>query len=139
MVRREVVAAKAGRSRAWLNDAALLLLDSSEVFIADQKGRDLAIFYLFLAIQECIDLAAHWVADAGWGEPDDAGSAFDVLADRAVIDRETATSLRAAVGLRNRIAHGYALLDYARVHGDAQRGLPALRRFLLAITEAAGI
>ena len=85
------------------------------------------------------DLAAHWVADAGWGEPDDAGSAFDLLADRRVIDRETATSLRAAVGLRNRIAHGYALLDYARVHQEAQAGIPALRRFLLAITEVAGI
>jgi uncharacterized protein YutE (UPF0331/DUF86 family) len=62
-----------------------------------------------------------------------------VLADRRVIDRETATSLRAAVGLRNRIAHGYALLDYARVHQEAQAGIPALRRFLLAITEVAGI
>ena len=30
-----------------------------------------------LAIQACIDLAAHRVADGGWGEPDDAGSAFD--------------------------------------------------------------
>ena len=101
--------------------------------------RKQADLYLFLAIQKCIDLAAHWVADAGWGEPDDAGSAFDVLADRAVIDRETATSLRAAAGLRNRIAHGYALLDYGRVHDEAQTGIPALRRFLLAITEAAGI
>jgi len=139
MVRREVVAAKAGRSRAWLNDAAAILLNPLDVFLADPRGRDLAIFYLFLAIQECIDLAAHWVADAGWGEPDDAGSAFDMLADRNVIDRETATSLRTAVGLRNRIAHGYALLDYARVHQEAQAGIPALRRFLLAIAEAAGI
>ncbi len=139
MVRREVVAAKAGRSRAWLNDAAALLLQPPAVFLADPKGRDLAIFYLFLAIQECIDLAAHWVADEGWGEPDDAGSAFDVLADRRVLDRETATSLRAAVGLRNRIAHGYALLDYARVHQEAEAGIPALRRFLLAITDAARI
>jgi len=60
-------------------------------------------------------------------------------ADRGVIDRETATSLRAAVGLRNRIAHGYALLDATRVHREAQTGIPALRHFLLAITEVAGI
>lgn len=139
MVRREVVAAKAGRSRAWLNDAAALLLQPPDLFLADPKGRDLAIFYLFLAIQECIDLAAHWVADEGWGEPDDAGSAFDMLADRIVLDRETATALRAAVGLRNRIAHGYALLDYARVHQEAHAGIPALRRFLLAISDTARI
>ena len=68
-----------------------------------------------------------------------AGSAFDVLADRRVIDRGTATALRAAAGLRNRIANGYALLDYDRVHREAQTGIPALRTFFLAITEAAGV
>jgi uncharacterized protein with HEPN domain len=41
--------------------------------------------------------------------------------------------------LRNRIAHGYALLDYARVHQEAQAGLPALRGFLVAIAKAAGV
>jgi uncharacterized protein YutE (UPF0331/DUF86 family) len=79
------------------------------------------------------------VADAGWSEPDDAASAFDVLAERGVIDRVTATTLRAAAGLRNRIAHGYAMLDYARVHREAQDGIPALRAFLAAITTAAGL
>lgn len=139
MVRREVVATKAGRARAWLNDAATTLLGPLDVFQADAKSRDLSLFYLFLAIQECIDLAAHWVADEGWGEPDDAGSAFDVLGDRQVIDREVATALRAAVGLRNRIAHGYALVDYGRVHREAQGGIPALRSFLVAIATAAGL
>ena len=139
MVRCEVVATKAGRARAWLNDAATTLLGPLDAFLSDAKGRDLALFYLFLAIQESIDIAAHWVADEGWGEPDDAGSAFDLLADRRVIDRETATALRAAAGLRNRIGHGYALLDYDRVHREAQAGIPALRTFLLAITGAAGM
>ena len=139
MVKRDVVAAKVGRARACLNDAGPTLLGSRDAFVADPARRDLALFYLFLAIQECIDLAAHWVADAGWGEPDDAGSAFDVLAERGVIDVETATTLRAAAGLRNRIAHGYAMLDYARVHREAQPGIPALRAFLAAIVGAAGI
>jgi uncharacterized protein YutE (UPF0331/DUF86 family) len=139
VVRREVVASKVSRARAWLNDAAPPLLGPQEAYLADPQRRDLALFYLFLAIQECIDLAAHWVADAGWNEPDDAASAFDVLAERAAIERETATRLRAATGLRNRIAHGYAMLDYARVHREAQEGIPALRVFLAAITTAAGL
>lgn len=60
MVRRDIVAAKAGRARAWLNDAAPALLGPLEACLADAKARDLSLFYLFLAIQECIDLAAHW-------------------------------------------------------------------------------
>jgi uncharacterized protein YutE (UPF0331/DUF86 family) len=126
-------------ARAWLNDAERLLAQSTTEFRADVKGRDLALFYLFLATQECIDLAAHWVADEGWGEPDDAGSAFDLLADRGVITGEVATALRGATGLRNRIAHGYALLDYDRVHREAREGIPSLRRFLVAIATRVGV
>ncbi len=139
MVRRDVVASKVGHARTWLNDAESLFERSVEAFRTDVQGRDLALFYLFLAIQECIDLAAHWVADEGWGEPDDAGSAFDLLADRGVITREWATALRAATGLRNRIAHGYALLDYARVQREAREGIPSIRTFLAAIATSAGI
>jgi len=47
--------------------------------------------------------------------------------DRGVIDRAVADRLREGVGLRNRIAHGYALLDYQRVRSEALIGMPAMR------------
>jgi len=56
VVRREVAAAKAGRARGWLNDAAATLLTPLDAFLSDPKAGDLALFYLFLAIQESIDL-----------------------------------------------------------------------------------
>jgi uncharacterized protein YutE (UPF0331/DUF86 family)/predicted nucleotidyltransferase len=139
MVRPDVAGARVARARAWLEDAAALLGRTPEEFVADTRGRDLALFYLLLAIQECIDLAAHWVADEGWAPPDDAGSTFDVLADRGAIGREVADALRGAAGLRNRIAHGYAMLDYGRVHRESQSGLPALRVLLEAVARAAGL
>jgi uncharacterized protein YutE (UPF0331/DUF86 family) len=112
MVRREVAGAKIARAEAWLAAADPALGLPVEQFVASPERRDVAIFYLFLAIQECIDLAAHWVADAGWPLADDAGSTFDVLADHGSIGSDLAAALRRGVGLRNRIAHGYALLDY---------------------------
>lgn len=138
MVHRDIVAAKAGRARGWINDCAPAFAGSVAAFVEDRAQRDLALFYLFLAIQECIDIAAHWVADEGWGEADDAGSAFDIVADHGLILRETAAVLRSAAGLRNRIAHGYAMLDYGRIHAEAQAGIPALRTFLAAVTSPAG-
>ena len=102
---------RVARAAAWLDDASRLLDQSAESFVEAVKDRDLAIFYLFLAIQECIDLSAHWVADR----------------------------LRLAAGLRNRIAHGYAMLDYRRVQTEAQAGIPALRRFLAAVARDAGL
>ena len=127
------------RAQAWLSDAESLLAAPPDEFVADRKGRDLALFYLFLAIQESIDLGAHWVADEGWAPPDDAGSTFDVLADRGVIARPVADGLRAAAGLRNRIAHGYAMLDYRRVQEESRAGIRPVRLFLEAVATAAGL
>ena len=139
MVRREVAGARLTRAAAWLDDASRILDQPIDDFVAATKDRDLALFYLFLSIQECIDLSAHWVADAGWGVPDDAGSTFDVLAARQCIDQDLADRLRLAAGLRNRIAHGYAMLDYRRVHAESQAGIPALRQFLAAVAREAGL
>lgn len=139
MVRRDVAGVRVARALAWLEDAERTLALPLEEFAGDVRARDLSLFYLFLAIQECIDLAAHWVADAGWILPDDAGSTFDVLADHGVFDRTTADALRRATGLRNRIAHGYALVDSARVQAESRQGIPALRRFLELVARAAGL
>lgn len=139
MVRRDVAGVHIARATSWLNDATSLFALPPTTFVEAVKDRDLAIFYLFLAIQECIDLAAHWVADAGWGAPDDAASTFDVLADRGAIGRELANTLHQAVGLRNRIAHGYAMLDYGRVQTEANAGVPALKTFLEAVAHEAGL
>jgi uncharacterized protein YutE (UPF0331/DUF86 family) len=139
MVNRDLVARKLARARRWMADAAGRLDQPHDKFLADADARDLATFHLFLAMQEVIDLAVHWVADAGWEPPDDAGGAFDVLANRGIIPLAAATDLRGMVGLRNRIAHGYATLDHARLQEEAKDGLAAMRAFLVAIADAAGL
>ena len=139
MVRPDIAAARIARAQAWLTDAAEIFERPADEFLVAIKDRDLALFFLFLAIQECIDLAAHWVADASWVPPEDAGSTFDVLAQHGGIDANAADALRKAVGLRNRIAHGYAMLDYRRVQGESREGIPALRMFLDAVARAAGL
>lgn len=97
MVRRDVAGAKIARATSWIDDAAARFGDDVDAFVADRDRRDLAIFYLFLAIQECIDLAADWVVDAGWLTAEDAGSTFDELASRGALTPELATTLTGAV------------------------------------------
>jgi uncharacterized protein YutE (UPF0331/DUF86 family) len=139
MVKVDVVSRKLARASAWLNNAEEFLARPPEAFLADVKGRDLATFYLFLAIQESIDLAAHWVSDAGWDVPDDAGSTFDLLAEHGAMERDLAIALRGAVGLRNRIAHGYASVDHERLHQEYRGGVEALRLFLSLASSEAGL
>jgi len=139
VVNRDLVARKIARATAWMNDAEAIVSQPLDAFLGDVKSRDLATFYLFLAIQEAIDLGAHWIADAGWTPPDDTASVFDVMAERGVVDRSLADALRSAAGLRNRIAHGYASVDHRRLHAESQEGLRGLRRFFAAIATAAGL
>lgn len=138
MVKRDLATRKIGRARAYLADAEVAFLRSCDAFAADRKERDLASFYLFLAIQECIDLAAHWIADDGLPPADDYGAGFELLAQHGRIDPPLAHAMAAAAGLRNLIAHGYSEIDPGRVHDEAQAGIPALRVFMDAVARSAG-
>ena len=139
MVRPDVARRKVARALGRLEQAEGLVRRPLAAFVDDVQGRDLASFYLLLAVQEVIDLAAHWVADAGWTLPSDASSTFDLLAERGEIDRGLAIGLRGAAGLRNRIAHGYAEIDPARLHTEFVEGAGALRAFLQAVASKAGL
>lgn len=139
MVKPDLVAGKVARATDWLDRAERLISAPAEELVADADRRDLASFCIFLTIQECIDLAAHWIADARWGSPEDAASTFDVLADRQAIDRDLAERLRGAVGLRNRIAHGYSTVDHAQLRSEFQKGAETLRRFLARVSSEAGL
>lgn len=137
MVRLSVFAQKISRAAARLESAERLFGAEKEAFLQDEKSRDLATFYLFLAIQECLDIAAHWVADSGWGPSESAGYVFDLLADKKLISPKLAGEMRLSVGLRNLIAHSYAVLDHERLYEEFHQGVEALHQFLAIAAEAA--
>jgi uncharacterized protein YutE (UPF0331/DUF86 family) len=139
MVKVDVVRRKVTEALTRISRAESILALPSDVFLADEDSKDLASFHLFLAIQECIDIASHFMADADWGPADDAASAFGVLADRRVIDRDLAEQMRRAVGLRNLIAHGYLLVNHERLQSEYREGVTGLRRFLAAVAEKTGL
>lgn len=98
MVDHDVVARKIANASARLADIDRLLAKPREEFLADVERRDLTAFYVQLAIQECIDLASHWLSESDWQPPDDAGSVFDILADHGLISRDLATMFLAGMG-----------------------------------------
>ena len=130
----DLVLRKAARAGVWLDDLERRV--AADPGATNGDGADLVAFHLQLAVQECIDLAAHWVATERWPPPDNSASAFTMLAEKGMIPPDTAAFMRGAVGLRNRIAHGYASVDKFRLFAECQSGLPEIRRFLLACATA---
>lgn len=104
--------------------------DSADVLMNDLLLRDALALALLVAVQESIDIAYHVVADEGWGIPDSQAAAFELLAEHGVMDRALALALGGVARLRNRIAHGYAAIDHARIWAELPAGLDHLEAFV---------
>lgn len=102
---------------------------------ADSDTLDLISFNLLLAVQTCLDLATHLIADEGWAPAATAREAFERLEENGVISKETAHALRQAVGLRNLIAHSYDGVDPVQIHSAATTGLIDLERFAAELSD----
>ncbi len=69
-------------------------------YLADPGIHDLAARYLHLAMEATIDLANHWISDAGLRMPETNRDAFTCLEEAGEIDAELARRLREWAGFR---------------------------------------
>jgi uncharacterized protein YutE (UPF0331/DUF86 family) len=103
----------------------------------DRTAREVVVLNLFVALQEALTLASHWLADEGWEPPGAYGEMFLTLASHGVIEQALGERLAGAAGLRNLIAHRYAALDTKRIHTIARDDIDDLLRFCAALAQAA--
>lgn len=66
---------------------------------------------LHLAIETCMDIADHIVADRRLRVPETGADTFEILAEAGVLSGELGTSLARMVGFRNILVHDYTRLD----------------------------
>ena len=116
-------------------DSALLAAKIAAV--RDATARVVVTLNLFVAIQACLDLAAHWLADAGWEMPGTYADVFAALARHGLIPRELATRLAAAAAFRNLVAHQHGALDWRRVYALASSELGDLDVFCATLAKRA--
>jgi uncharacterized protein YutE (UPF0331/DUF86 family) len=124
-----VAAAKVGAIRDAVVRIRQVLPPEPGAFEADRTTREVVILNLFVALQETVSLATHWLADAGLDVPGSYREIFLALAERGKIPRDLAQRLAAAAGFRNLVAHQYGVLDPARVHAIASAELGDLLDF----------
>jgi uncharacterized protein YutE (UPF0331/DUF86 family) len=133
VVDKAIVAAKTAAVADATARIRAVLPAAPDGFIGDRTVREVVALNLFVAIQTCLDLTAHWVADAGWPMPRTYADAFTALADHGVIPHDLATRLAAAAAFRNLVAHQYGVLDWRRVYALAASELSDLDAFCAAL------
>jgi uncharacterized protein YutE (UPF0331/DUF86 family) len=101
--------------------------------VADVDAQDILALNLTRAVQLCVDVALHVLADGDAPPPETMGEAFAALAQAGAISEALARRMRAAVGFRNLAVHAYQAIDWAIVHRLTYDGVDDLRAFAAAI------
>jgi uncharacterized protein YutE (UPF0331/DUF86 family) len=137
MVDRQILAEKIASVREAVARIREVLPAERDAFLADRTVREVVILNLFVALQDCMSLAAHWLSDAGLDVPQSYAQVFLRLGERGILGPDLAERLAAASGLRNLVAHRYGVLDWSRVHEIASTQLDDLLAFCEALARRA--
>lgn len=133
MVDKSLLSAKVAAIRDAVARIRAVLPPDPKTFEGDRTAREVVVLNLFVALQECLSLATHWLADEGWSVPETYRDVFVSLGERDVLPRELVARLAAASGFRNLVAHQYGALDWSRVHEIASVHLGDLLLFCEAL------
>lgn len=129
MVDRDLVSAKLAELAERVARVRANRPADAEALGQDRNALDLVAFNLMLAVQSCLDLATHLIADEGWEAANSFAASFSRLSEHGVLSAETADALAEAAKFRNFVAHGYVLVDPVRIFAAATAGLADLERF----------
>ena len=99
----------------------------------DLKERRFVEHTLQLAVQVCLDVAAHIVSDDRLGEPRTNHELFALLAAAHWLDAQQASTLRKMVGFRNVLVHGYAQVDLGVIEDVLRNHLEDFESFATSI------
>ena len=133
MVDRDLVIAKVASVRVHLDRIAAKTGFDFQVFLGDVDRQDIVAFNLSLAVENCIDIAAHIISENGWGVPGSASEMFVLLRDKGILDPELTERMIKAVGLRNLIVHEYGKIDLKMLFATVRNDLNDLDSYLAQI------
>lgn len=113
-------------------------LARAERIAVDVKERRFVEHTLQICIQAVQDVASHIVSDQRLGEPTDNAAIFGFLSQAGWLSEQTASFLRAAVGFRNVLVHGYTAVDPTIVRDVLETRLGDIDRFVAEISARLG-
>ncbi|MBL8252274.1 MAG: DUF86 domain-containing protein [Candidatus Competibacter sp.] len=104
-----------------------------ETLASDADLQDIVVLNLTRAVQLCVDLGAHLIAETELPAPETMGQTFDLLSQAGVLEHDLAERMKRAVGFRNLAVHQYQAIDWAIVHAICVRHLQDFRAFAQAV------
>jgi uncharacterized protein YutE (UPF0331/DUF86 family) len=118
-------------------------LEKSDVdmkaFLNDSDRQDIVLFNLQMAVQNCIDIAAHIISDEGFGVPGSNNEMFYMLEENGYLEIQMVEKMVKAIGFRNLIVHEYGELDIEKVYEISRNDIKDLLEYLKAVFKKVGL
>ncbi|NTU68319.1 MAG: DUF86 domain-containing protein [Chlorobiaceae bacterium] len=102
--------------------------------VSDFDTQDILTLNLSRAIQICVDIGMHLLADTEYPSPETMGSTFDILCQMGVIRSDLATRMKKSVGFRNLAVHNYEAINWSIVLAISTEHLQDFEQFAKAVT-----
>jgi len=135
----DLILAKAGSVRNHLKRISEKINVDSGSFIKDIDRQESILFNIQMAVQNCIDIAAHIISEEGFGVPGSTTEMLYVLKENGYLDSDLTRKMVKAVGFRNLIVHEYARIELERVFEIAQNDINDLNDYLKLIITKLGL
>ena len=126
MVDKDLVLSKASSVKRHLNRIKEKRDIDLQTFLKDLDRQESILFNLQMAIQNCIDIAAHIISEEGVGVPGSTNEMFYLLEDNGYISVDITEKMVKAVGFRNFIVHEYGKVELKQVFEVAKKEIEDL-------------
>ncbi len=133
MVDKDIVLAKAGSVKRHLSRIVEKRNIDLETFKKDIDRQESILFNLQMAVQSCIDLAAHIISEEGLGVPGSTSEMFYTLEENGYLGADITEKIVKAVSFRNLMVHEYGKIELDQVFEVAQKDIQDLNEYLKAI------
>lgn len=135
----DLLLAKASSVRKHLDRVSEKCDVSVEAFLKDIDRQEIVLFNLQMAVQNCVDIAAHIISEKGFGVAGSTNEMFYLLEENGYIETELTEKMVRAVGFRNLIVHEYARVEMKEVFEVAHKDVEDLNEYLKCILTRLGI
>jgi uncharacterized protein YutE (UPF0331/DUF86 family) len=139
MVDRDLILRKLSALETYLSQLAPYQDVKLAAYQSDWKTQRIVERTLHLAIEACMDVADHIVADRRLRVPETGAETFEVLGEAEILPIALAEALSRMVGFRNILVHDYARIDPAivlRVLGTDVQDLERFRSAVILLVSA---
>jgi uncharacterized protein YutE (UPF0331/DUF86 family) len=135
VVDKNVIVGRAQQIEGHLAKIAPYMSLSLKKFLDDPVAQDIVEYNLFRTVNHLIDMVQHIVVDEGYGFPDSAYEAAEILRKKGILKQTEVEVFKKMIGFRNVVGHDYISINKRTVYTVLTRGQEDIRALLSRIVK----